>query len=55
VRPFVRHRIVRTETADVESMSAWAHLNGILETAIHAVDLARSQAFYEGVLGLTRS
>jgi len=27
-------------------------LNGVLETAIHAEDLARSQAFYEGILGL---
>jgi catechol 2,3-dioxygenase-like lactoylglutathione lyase family enzyme len=27
-------------------------LNGILETAIHTRDMARSRAFYEGVLGL---
>src|SRR4029079_2811158 len=27
-------------------------LNGILETAIHTEDMARSRAFYEGVLGL---
>ena len=28
-------------------------MNGILETAIHTEDMARSRAFYEGVLGLT--
>jgi len=27
-------------------------LDGILETAIHTEDMARSRAFYEGVLGL---
>lgn len=27
-------------------------LAGILETAIHTEDMARSRAFYEGVLGL---
>lgn len=27
-------------------------LNGIVETAIHSEDMARSRAFYEGVLGL---
>ena len=27
-------------------------LDGILETAIHAEDMVRSRAFYEGVLGL---
>jgi len=29
------------------------NLNGILETAIHTEDMARSRAFYEGVLRLT--
>lgn len=27
-------------------------LDGILKTAIHTEDMARSRAFYEGVLGL---
>ena len=28
-------------------------LNGVLETALYADDMARAQAFYEGVLGLS--
>ncbi|MGA6943641.1 MAG: hypothetical protein WBZ27_16820 [Pseudolabrys sp.] len=30
-------------------------LDGILETAIHTEDMARSRAFYEGVPGLAKA
>ena len=30
-------------------------LDGILETAIHTEDMARSRAFYEGVPGLAKT